>query len=79
MFDRLGRAHDGRVEHLLVGDLSGQVVGLLDEPVDRRAFDPLWLLPEHPENLIEPPDLLLRLFEMVFEALAEVPVGRFVD
>jgi hypothetical protein len=47
---------------LLVGDFAGHVVGLRDEPVDRRTFHALGLLPEQPEYLIEPPDLLFRLF-----------------
>jgi hypothetical protein len=34
---------------------------------------------EHPEHLIKPVDLLFRLFEMVFESLAQVPVGGLID
>jgi hypothetical protein len=34
---------------------------------------------EHLEHLIEAADLLFRLFEMVFESPAQVPVGGLID
>ena len=47
--------------------------------VDRRAGTP-WAFAEHLEHLIDRPILLCRCcFEIVFEYLAQVPVGGLID
>jgi len=79
VFDRLCRADDRGIQHFLVGDFARDLIGFLDEAVDRRALHALRFLAELLEHLVEARDLVLGLVEMVFQALGEIAVGRLVD
>jgi len=71
VFDRLRIGDDCGVQHRLVLDLAGRVVGFLDQAVDSGAIGRLRSLAELLEDLIEALNLLVGLFQMVLEALCE--------
>jgi len=79
MLDGLCRRDQRRIEHHLVVDLARDLVRLVDNAVDRRAFGPLRLDLQFLERLVEPFDLPLRLPEMGLEPLFEFGIGRFRD
>jgi hypothetical protein len=67
----------GRVENVLVGDLAGDLIAFLDQPLDGRALPTLRLLAEFLKGLVETLDLLFGLLQMVLEALLHGP--RFLN
>jgi hypothetical protein len=79
VLDRLRRADDGRVKHVLVGHFAGDLIAFLDQAVNGGAFDALRLLAQLLERLVETLDLVLRFFKVVLEALREIPVRRLAD
>ena len=60
-------------------DLAGDLLGFLDDAVDRRAIDRLGLGAVHLEHLLQPLHVVLGLVEMGLEALLELRVGRLLD
>jgi hypothetical protein len=79
VLDGLCVRDDGGVQHGLVFDLAGRLVGLLDDAVDGRALRPAGLLAELLEHLLEPLGLLVGLLEMTFQSGDEIAVGRLFD
>src|SRR5215207_3578078 len=65
----------GRVQHGLVGDLACDLVGFLDDAVDRRAIDRLHLGAVHAEYLLEALHMRPGFVEMGQKALLELLVG----
>src|SRR5215204_6518307 len=59
MLHCLRRRNQGGIEHVLVVDLSGDLVGLVDNAVDRRALGALRALADQFERLLKPLHLLL--------------------
>src|ERR1700751_4368301 len=53
MLDRLRGGDDRGVEHLVVGNLAGHVLGFLDDAVDRRTVDAFRVRAVQPEYLLE--------------------------
>ena len=70
MFDGLGRRDDGRVQHRLVGDFADDVVGFLDDAVDRRAINALGFGVMQFEDLFKAFDMVLGFTEMGLAGLA---------
>ena len=68
MLDRLRIRDDRGIENRLVVDFTGGLVRFLDQAVDRRAVRAVRLLAELREDLLQPLDLLVRLFQMLLEA-----------
>ncbi|MDB5610349.1 MAG: hypothetical protein JWP25_7249 [Bradyrhizobium sp.] len=62
MLDDVRVRNDRGVQHGLVLDLGGRLVGLLDDAVDRRTLRPAGLLAEFLEDLLKPLDPLVGLF-----------------
>src|SRR5262249_38111209 len=79
MFDRLRCPDDGGIEHILVRHLARDLIRLADEAVDRRTLNPCGFLTEFFEDLVQQAHLVLGLFQMVLEALAQIPVGCLLD
>jgi hypothetical protein len=68
VLDRLGVRDDSGVQHGLVLDLAGRLVGFLNDAVDRWTLRPAGLLAELLENLVKPLDLLVRLLKMALQS-----------
>ena len=79
MLDSLRVCNDGGVQHGLVLDLAGRLVGLLDDAVDRRTLGPAGLFAKLFEDLLESLDLLVGLFEMALQPGDQIAVGGFFD
>ena len=67
MLHRLGGGDDGRIEDLLVRDLACNLVGLLQNAVDRGAVDRLRLGAMQLEDLLQPLDMAIGLPAMRFQ------------
>jgi hypothetical protein len=78
MLDRLGVGDDRGIEHGLVLDLAGGLVGFLDQSVDRRAIRSLRLLAELGKYLVEALDLIFGIDDMRLEAGFLIRVGGHV-
>jgi hypothetical protein len=61
VLNRLRIGDDGCVQHRLVLDFAGGLVGFLNDAVDRRAFRAARLLAELCKGLLEALDLLVLL------------------
>ena len=68
MLHRLAGGDDRRIEHVLVGNLAGHILGLIDDAVDRRAVHRVGFLAKHLEYLLEALDMALGLPEVGLEA-----------
>jgi hypothetical protein len=79
VLDGLSRGNDGGIEHILVVDLAGNVVSLVDDSVDGRTGHRLWLLAQHLEHLLEALHVSLGLAEMRLQALLQLGVARVLD
>jgi hypothetical protein len=51
----------------------------LISPIDSRTIDPLGILTEPLEDLLQPFHLTLRLVKVVAQAGGELSVGRLID
>ena len=63
MFHSLGGGNQGRIQYLLVVDLSCDLVGFINDAVDRRALGGLGFLAQQLEGLLQAADLLFSFFE----------------
>ncbi len=79
MLDGLRTADDGRVQHLLVIDLAGDIVGFPDQAIDRRAVGALRIPAKALKDLLEAADLLFGLGQMIAQAGRKFPVGCLLD
>ena len=79
VLDSLRICDDGGVQHGLVLDLAGRLVGLFDDAVDRRTLGPAGLFAELFEDLLKSLDLLVGFFEMALQPGDQIAVGRFFD
>jgi hypothetical protein len=68
VLDCLCCGNERRVEHLLVGDLSGNIVSFLENAIDRRTIDAAGVQSAHLEGPLESVDVSLRLPQMRLEA-----------
>ena len=67
VLDGLTGGDERGVQHLLVGDLAGDLVALLQDAVDRRAVDALDLDAVLAEHLLQADDVALGLRQMRLE------------
>src|SRR5215470_670882 len=79
VLDRLRGGDQRRVEHLLVLDLAGHLLGFLDDAVDGRAVDRLGVDAVHAENFLDAGDVILGLLEVALERLLEQRFVRLLD
>src|SRR5262249_10898714 len=79
VFDRLRGSNERRVEHGLVLDFAGNILGLFDDAIDRRAVDALGLLPEQIEYLIKPFYVIFGFAQVGLKSLFELRITRLLD
>ena len=79
MLDSLGATDNCCVKHLLVVDLTGYLVGLLDQAIDGGAINAFWRLPKLLEHLLESRDLVFSLTQMIAQTRGELAVGGLID
>src|SRR5499426_522433 len=79
VLDRLRGRNERRVQHRLVGDLAGDVLGFFDDAVDGGTIDTLDVLAEGSEHLLEPLHVVLGLAQMALQPLLELRIARVLD
>ena len=75
MLGGLGGVDEGGIQYHFVGDLAGDLVGFLDDAIDRRAIDRLHRGTMHLEHLLQALHMRLGFIEVSQKSLLELFVG----